>query len=191
VRPLAALVAVALLIYPLLFYLLYDRTGLAGTGVLLGALVLGRLIMLDWLPRLWRCLAAVAVFAFLAAVWRWHSEAMLKLYPVAVNAALLGYAVYTLWRPPSAIERLMQALRNPVSDAGRGYARAVTIVWGVFFAVNGGIAAYTALAAPTAAWAVYNGVLSYLAAGLLFGVEYLFRGYYRRRLHGTAGAARR
>ncbi|MDZ7668575.1 MAG: hypothetical protein U5Q16_03840 [Gammaproteobacteria bacterium] len=139
-------------------------------------------------PR-WRGAAAAALAVFVAAVLLWQSTSLLKLYPVAVNVGLLLFALYTLRYPPSAIERLVRGLNLSVSAAGVGYMRNVTWLWCAFFVVNGSIAAYTALATDTATWAVYNGAVSYAAAGLLFAVEFVVRGFYRRRVARRADQA--
>ena len=194
-KPGPALLGLALLLYPLLFYLLVDRAGLAVAAGLLAALALGRLLMLGGVAPRWRWLAAGSLVALLIGVVYWHSATLLKLYPVVINAALLAFGLYTLWRPPSAIERLMHSLGLPVSAAGVPYTRAVTMLWCGYFAVNGSIAAYTALVASTGVWALYNGAMSYAAAAVLFGLEYVCRGIYRRRVHerarrqGSAGTA--
>ena len=49
------------------------------------------------------------------------------------------------------------------------YTRRVTQVWCGFFVVNGLIAVATALWASTAVWTLYNGLLSYVAMGVLMG----------------------
>jgi uncharacterized membrane protein len=45
----------------------------------------------------------------------------------------------------------------------------------VFFAINGGIALWTALAASDAAWALYNGAIASLLIGAMLGGEWLLR----------------
>ena len=99
----------------------------------------------------------------------------LKLYPVLVSGGLGAVFAWSLAHPPSAIERLAR-LQQPALDAhGVAYTRKVTWVWLGFFIVNGSIAAATALWASDAAWALYNGLLSYCLMGLLFGGEWLVR----------------
>jgi uncharacterized membrane protein len=181
------MLALALLLYPLLCYLLLDTVGLWAAGALLGGLVLGRLLLQRRLPLAWRAAAAAAAAAFLLLVGYWQSSTLLKLYPVAVNAGLLGYGLYTLRYPPSAIERLVHSLGLPVSDAGVSYTRYVTMVWCGFFAANGIAAGYTALAAPTSTWAWYNGAASYGLGALLFAMELAVRRVYQRRVHRGAG----
>ena len=58
-------------------------------------------------------------------------------------------------------------------------------MWCGFFVVNGAVAAATALWATPAVWALYNGLLSYVAMGVLMGGEWLVR----RRVRGRIAAA--
>lgn len=188
-RQWAGLLGLALLLYPLAYFLLAEHLGLTGLVVLFAVLALFRVLGARHLAPRWRGAAAAAVAAFVAAILLWQSAGLLKLYPVAANAGLLIFALYTLRYPPSAIERLVRGLNLSVSAAGVRYMRNVTWLWCGFFAVNGGIAAYTALAADTATWAVYNGAVSYAAAALLFAVEFVVRGFYRRRVARRAEQA--
>lgn len=181
-KPSARVLMLALLLYPVGYYLFADRLGLTGVAALFAVLVLLRVLGASHVAPRWRYGAAVGVVAFVFAIVYWQSAVLLKFYPVAVNGALLAFALYTLYRPPSAIERLVRQLDMSVTEAGVGYMRNVTWVWCVFFAVNGGIAGYTAVAADTGTWAVYNGAISYAAAATLFAVEFVVRGFYRRRV---------
>jgi uncharacterized membrane protein len=55
------------------------------------------------------------------------------------------------------------------------YTRKVTWAWVGFFAVNGAIALWSVLQPGWSLWLLYNGVIAYVAAGLLFAVELLVR----------------
>lgn len=171
----------AIAVYPILFYLLIDRMGLAATATGLGMLVAARLLILERLAPSWRLFCAVGLGAYLTLVLVVDDAKLFKLYPVAINGALLCYGLYTLYRPPSAIERLMRLLNVPVSEAGVKYTRGVTILWCGYFALNACAAAYTALASPLYVWAAYNGAISYAIAAALFAGEWLFRGWYKRQ----------
>lgn len=107
----------------------------------------------------------------------------LKLYPVLVNATMLGVFVYSLISPPSMIERFARIREPDLPAEAIGYTRQVTQVWCVFFAVNGAIALATALWASPAVWWLYNGLIAYLLMGLLFAGEYCVRRHFRRRHH--------
>ncbi len=110
----------------------------------------------------------------LLAVWA-NVMLPLKLYPVVVNAALLGVFAYSLIVPPSAIERIARMREPHLPPHAIAYTRRVTQVWCGFFAINGAIALYTALYASTAHWSLYNGGIAYILIGLLFAGEYCVR----------------
>ena len=63
------------------------------------------------------------------------------------------------------------------------YCRRVTVVWCVFFIVNGLVALDSALFRSDAWWALYNGAIAYGAIALMFAGEYIARRLYARR-HG-------
>lgn len=181
--PLNAVTALALLSYPFLVYLLLDRVSpalmIVGLGIL-GAtrIATGSSIHHKHRTLLLVLLALFCMVAVLDARWEW-----VKLYPVLVNAAGGAWFVWTLIRPPSAAERLAR-LANPREQFDRrksAYTKRVTQVWVVFFLFNGSAAMYTAFAASTGVWTIYNGLISYLLIGLLLGGEYVFRRWYRKR----------
>jgi uncharacterized membrane protein len=105
----------------------------------------------------------------------------LKLYPVAVNAALLATFAYSLVVPPSMIERFARLTDPHLPEAAIGYTRQVTQVWCVFFALNGAIAFATAVWASARIWWFYNGFIAYILMGVLFAGEYCVRSRFRRR----------
>ncbi|MDR2631405.1 MAG: AMP-binding protein [Spirochaetaceae bacterium] len=55
------------------------------------------------------------------------------------------------------------------------YCRKVTRVWCLFFIINGGIAAFTVFFASDTLWSLYNGGISYIFIGILFGGELMVR----------------
>ena len=108
------------------------------------------------------------------AIWR-DDLTTLRLYPVLVNLVMLGLFSWTLLFPPSLIERLARLKEPDLPPSGVRYTRRVTQVWCGFFVLNGSIAAYTALYSSLATWTLYNGLISYLLMGTLFGGEFLLR----------------
>ncbi len=175
------LILLGFVAFPLLVYFLADRVPPAVIVIVFVSLALARLAFVSSIDRrlLTAAFAALAAFGWLAT--RDEDLLVLKLYPVAISAAGAVFFLFTLWRPPSAIERLLQATGDAVSDRGRTYVRGVTAVWAVFFVLNGAIALWTATSAPTSTWALYNGVVSYAAIGILFSIEYAVRVWYRSR----------
>ncbi len=179
----STLLAVLLtLIYPLTIWLAEGRIEprlLAGVLLLVGFSRLSGM-QFSQATRWW---VGGTMLLVLLAIWA-NVMFPLKLYPVMVNATLLGVFAYSLIVPPSAIERIAR-IRDPHLPAQAiGYTRRVTQVWCVFFTVNGAIALYTALHASSTFWSFYNGFLAYIFVGLLFAGEYCVRRRVMGRQHG-------
>ena len=117
----------------------------------------------------------------LAAVSYWRIAAGRALLPVS-NAVLLTVFAASLWRPPTVIERIARIREPTLPPAAVVYTRRVTIVWSVFFALNGAAALYTAVATPLETWTLYNGFIAYLLIGALFVTELAIRSVWRARL---------
>ena len=177
------LVSAAFLAYPLLVYLLLDRASPALLIGVLGALLAGRLMTMRVLRSRHRLLGLAGIGAFCGVAYAGSQGDALKLYPALISAACAAYGAWTLAHPPSAAERFARTA-NPDEHFDQRkivYTRRVTWMWVCFLIVNSVIAATSAFAASTGFWALYNGLISYLLMGALFGGEYLFRGWYRRR----------
>lgn len=169
------------LLYPLAIWLGHGRVEprwLAGLLLLAAATRLPSL-KLGGVAR-WSAAGALLLVAY--AVWS-NLLLPLKLYPVLVNAALLAGFGYSLWSPPSVIERLARLREPDFPPAAVAYTRRVTQVWCLFFAFNGAIALGTALWASEAVWSLYTGVIAYILMGLLFGGEFLLRRRFKRLHH--------
>jgi len=102
-------------------------------------------------------------------------EASLKLYPVAVNLVMLVSFGLSLTTDMSAVERIARWRHPDLPDHAIPYLRKVTIVWSVFFLLNGGMAYWSAVYGSRAFWALYNGLIAYGLIAALFCVEYLVR----------------
>lgn len=108
------------------------------------------------------------------AIWR-NDLITLRFYPVVVNGAMLSLFSWSLFNPPTVIERLARLREPNLSPSGVAYTRRVTQVWCGFFILNGGIALATAFWSSFEIWSLYNGLIAYLLMGALFGGEYLVR----------------
>lgn len=104
-----------------------------------------------------------------------NSEALLRLYPAAINMGMLLLFGISLFSPPTLVERIARLDEPDLPPAGVRYTRRVTQVWCVFFACNGTVAIWTALYANRDQWALYNGLIAYVLMGTLFAAEYLIR----------------
>ena len=166
------------LVYPLTIWF---AEGAVEPRVLAGLLLLAGLFRLanghfGHAARWW---GGGTMLVVLLAAWA-NVMLPLKIYPVVVNAALLGVFAYSLIVPPSAIERIARMREPHLPPQAIAYTRRVTQIWCGFFTVNGAIALYTALYASTTHWSLYNGFIAYILIGLLFAGEY----YVRRRVIG-------
>lgn len=127
-------------------------------------------------------LGLLAVAAAIGLIALYDRDLSVRLYPALMNLALLVAFAQTLVSGPSMIERFARLMEPDLGDAGIRYTRKVTWVWVGFFAINGAIAAGTALYGDWRVWTLYNGVIAYIAIGALMGGEYLVR----RKVRGEA-----
>lgn len=175
----AAVVALATLAYPLAVYAGMAQLQPRWLAAALVALALARAAVSR--QPVWLAAAGGAVLlALLAGLG--NAWLPLKLYPVLVNAALLGVFATSLWHPPSVVERLARLREPDLPAAGVAYTRCVTQAWCGFFVFNGSVALATALWGSDAAWAIYNGLLAYGLMGAMFGAEWLLRRRFKARL---------
>jgi uncharacterized membrane protein len=107
-------------------------------------------------------------------------ELGVKLYPVLVNAVLAAIFAASLLRPPTVIERIARLATTELSPAVSRYLRNVTAAWLGFFLVNGAISTWTVAQGSLEAWALYNGLISYLLIGAMFAGELTVRRFVLR-----------
>ncbi|MDY7547628.1 hypothetical protein QN360_01430 [Glaciimonas sp. CA11.2] len=176
---LTILTVVITLLYPFVIWFGHGRVSPRALALLLIIAAATRLPMVK-LSKVSRwCLVAALL---LAAVAIWNNALLpLKLYPVLVNAGMLCVFGYSLFVPPSIIERMARLTDPQLPDFAIAYTRRVTQVWCGFFVVNGSLALITAFWASPAVWSVYNGIVAYVAMGLLFVGEYMVRIALKRR----------
>jgi uncharacterized membrane protein len=164
------------LLYPVIAIVLVHAAG-PGSALVVLLLVLAARVALPSLQSVPASLgiALLPVLAAVAAVGVFDRPLAVRLYPVFMNAAMLSVFAVTLWRPPSMIERFARVLDPDLPPSGVRYTYKVTIVWIAFFALNGAIALWTVLQPGWAMWSLYNGLVSYVAAGMLLLGEYIVR----------------
>jgi uncharacterized membrane protein len=180
-------IVIALAAYPLLVYGIVGRFGPSGAAALLAAVCLARLVVLKLRSPsplggtylTWVCGGGLVLAA--ASFWLKSTGAVLY-YPVLMNATLLVVFATSLASPQSAIERIARWRDPDLPPAAAAYTRRVTIVWSVFFALNGAAALYTALFTTLEIWALYNGLIAYVLIGTLFAVELMIRTALKARL---------
>jgi uncharacterized membrane protein len=98
-----------------------------------------------------------------------------RAYPVAISLAMAAVFAASLRFPPSIVERIARLSESDLPPAAVVYTHRVTIVWIGFLLINAAISLWTAILGSLDQWALWNGLLSYLAMGALFAGEYFVR----------------
>ena len=174
-RWLGIVVGLLLLLYPLLVYFGIQRLEPRWLGLLFATVYLLRLITVarHWWQRA-VLLGVMSLGAFV--LWQVNSEILLLLMPFFISLGFASYFGYTLWRPPSIPTRIATLEYNgnlPV--VVERYTIAITRLWCGFLIINACIALATALFFSREVWALYNGLIAYIAIGMLFALEYSYR----------------
>lgn len=171
-----------LLIYPFAVWQLLERSMIASAALFLAvAALLSACIKRS--PIGFICVACALVLAFCAGVLDMQNA--LKLYPVFVNAALFTVFAASLRGTPM-VETFARLRHKNLPAHAVVYCRRVTVVWCVFFIVNGLVALDSALFRSDAWWALYNGAVSYVLIAMLFAAEFAVRMYVQRK-HEASG----
>ncbi len=102
-------------------------------------------------------------------------------YPVFVNILFFLIFFNSLYAEHCIIEYFAMLGGAKVTPYVRAYTRKVTVAWCLFFAINGGIAMYTVLYGNIDLWTLYNGLLSYIAMGVMFAGEFVIRQFVKRK----------
>jgi len=185
---LGRIVTLSLLIsYPVIVFLSLRYWGIAGLGI--ATLFIGGCRLIHTLFRRsagdkFDFFAVLILATGLVVLWS-GEDISARLYPVIVNSGMLAYFGWTLAKPPSAVERLARLTDPNLAAHAVIYTRRVTIVWCVFFLTNASIALYTTLRSTIEIWTLYNGVIAYVAMGLLFFAEYIVRRLVIRRYESS------
>ena len=104
----------------------------------------------------------------------------LKFYPVVMNFFIFSVFFSSLFCQETIIQKFAKKLDGELTDFSRNYTRKLTYVWCIFLFINLSISFITVFLSP-AIWELYNACISYVALGIMFGVEYIIRIILRRR----------
>lgn len=174
-------VACALVAYPIVVYGLLTTAGASGSRLRLLWLAVpftASLLLGARSPKTTSRLVGpiLALLLIGAAIWV-DATAPLLLVPVAINGTFLYTFGSTLLAPPPLIERFARLQHADLDAAELRWCRSWTVIWTGFFALNIVVATGLSLARQVKLWALYNGLLTYVVMGCLFGVEYTIRKY--------------
>ena len=104
----------------------------------------------------------------------------LKFYPPVCNCFLFLVFFVSLFTKETVIQKFARMCGDKLEKPAWDYTRKVTEVWSVFTFINLIISIWT-IFLPDKIWILYNGCISYILVGLLFGIEYLVRINLRKR----------
>ena len=104
----------------------------------------------------------------------------LKFYPEVVNSFIFCVFFSSLFCKETIIQKVAKKMDGDLTDFSRNYTRKLTYVWCVFLFVNLSISIATVFLSERI-WELYNACISYVALGVMFGVEYIVRIIMRAR----------
>tara|TARA_R110001583_G_scaffold6499_9_gene32912 strand:+ start:6008 stop:6574 length:567 start_codon:yes stop_codon:yes gene_type:complete len=179
--------AIALLAYPFAVYYGLNQWGVSAVAVLLVLLFVLRIFAgnqtrlrelkyIAWMSGF--AGITLTLLAFFSKNSSWFTY-----YPVIVNILMFSLFLASLWQKESMIERFARLQDPELPEHAVFYTRTVTQVWCVFFIINGIISFSTSFMGMDI-WTLYNGLISYLLAGLLFACELAVRFHIKRKNNG-------
>ena len=171
-------ISILLILYPVLVYLGLSYSRISAVAVLLIVVSIGRLVIrrhgIGLLGASTPWISAGGILLAGTVLLRGSADAML-FYPTFVNLVLLVVFVHSLYAPPTVITRIARIREPELPESAVRYTRNVTVIWSIFFLVNGSVSLYTALWTTAETWTLYNGLIAYLAIAALMGGEWLVR----------------
>ena len=175
-------IATMVFLYPIAIYFGLQHFEPKTLALILAALVIIRAVatnnkLLKATKGLWIILL-IAGLTLSILSFTLNSELGLKLYPVIITSGFLALFSYSLFKPPSMIERLARLQEPELPQEGVIYTRKVTQIWCVFFVINILISLYTVFYTSTEIWTLYNGLVSYLLMGCLLLGELVYRKWF-------------
>jgi uncharacterized membrane protein len=131
-------------------------------------------------------IAGLALGALVGVAMLLDDARLFLMLPVLVSALLgVAFARTLFGAGPTMVETFARLQVGDLPEEEVRYCRTLTLLWCVFFAANGALAAWLALAGSLAAWALYTGVVSYVLVGALLAGEMIYR-YWRFRRYAGA-----
>jgi len=185
----AAIRALPLLAYPFLVYLalqvaeprLVALVSLLLFGLRFAATSPRRLLATSRLLLL----PGLAAIGASAASMLWNDALCLLFTPALMSLSLLLAFGLSFLQRETVVEGFARAQLGALPAEVSVYCRRLTMLWCAFFLGNGAISLQLALRGSRQTWALYTGLIAYLAMGTLFALEFAYR---RWRFGRDAGA---
>ncbi len=99
---------------------------------------------------------------------------VLKFYPPICNLFIFCLFFGSLFAKETIIQKFARLCEGELKQSTLDYTKKVTYVWCVFTFLNFLVSVWTIFLSDNI-WMIYNGFISYMLIGLVFGVEYLVR----------------
>lgn len=128
------------------------------------------------MEKLQKLKAIIPVLGTVCVVLLFHFSKIyaLKFYPVIVNSFIFCVFFSSVFCEETIIQKIAKKMDGELTDFSRNYTRKLTYVWCIFLFVNLSISFATVFMSPKV-WELYNACISYIALGVMFGVEYIVR----------------
>jgi uncharacterized membrane protein len=119
------------------------------------------------------------------------SRLIIKLYPALADLAYITILATSFFFPPPFafyfIDIFDKSIKTKLpAKRFERYCRKATMVWCVFFFVDGILATVTAYGCSDMVWGIYNGGVTYVIMGLLFAGEFVLLKVLEKK-HCTGG----
>ena len=128
------------------------------------------------MEKLKKLKAIIPVLGTVCVVLLFHFSKIyaLKFYPVIVNSFIFCVFFSSVFCEETIIQKIAKKMDGELTDFSRNYTRKLTYVWCIFLFVNLSISFATVFMSPKV-WELYNACISYIALGVMFGLEYIVR----------------
>lgn len=104
----------------------------------------------------------------------------LKFYPPLCNGFVFIVFFISLFTKETVIQKIAKACGDRLDKPAWIYTRNLTYIWCFFMFINLLISTWTIFQSDKI-WILYNGCISYILIGALFGGEYVVRTIFRKR----------
>ena len=128
------------------------------------------------MEKLKKLKAIIPVLGTVCVVLLFHFSKIyaLNFYPVIVNSFIFCVFFSSVFCEETIIQKIAKKMDGELTNFSRNYTRKLTYVWCIFLFVNLSISFATVFMSPKV-WELYNACISYIALGVMFGVEYIVR----------------
>lgn len=123
-------------------------------------------------------------FGYAASAMYFDNTQLLLFYPAFVNFTLCLLFANSLRNEEPILLRIVRSRGYDINDHTPQYLFWLTVIWAVFFMLNGSISIWTSTLSLEV-WTLYNGLISYFIIAILGVGEWLFRRYYKKRVGVT------